>query len=256
MNSVPVSAVIISFNEENNIGRCIHSLKGVVDEIIVLDSGSGDDTVKIAESLGAKVFTHPFDGHIEQKNRAITYASNPYILSLDADEALDETLQQSIIKVKSNWTADGYTMNRSNQYCGRWMRHSGWYPDRKLRLWDSRQGRWGGINPHDRYEMDPGARIQHLNGDILHYTISDIKAHLKQLDYFTDISASEYYNKGKRTGILDLTLRPWYRFIRDYFFKGGILDGWQGFQVCIMSSFSTFLKYVKLRELEKKSCRT
>ena len=154
----PISVVIITFNEEKNIGRCLESVKNIADEIVVLDSFSTDKTEEICLQHGASFFQHPFDGHIEQKNRAITYATYPHILSLDADEVLSPELEQSIKAVKENWQADGYYFNRLTNYCGKWIRHCGWYPDRKLRLWDSRKGKWGGVNPHDKYMLEPNAK--------------------------------------------------------------------------------------------------
>ena len=137
---VQISAVIITFNEEKNIERCLQSLQGIVDEIVVVDSFSKDQTKSICEKYNVKFVEHAFEGHIEQKNYAITQASYPYVLSLDADEALDETLKSSILKVKKNWTHDGYSMNRLTNYCGSWIKHCGWYQDTKLRLWDARKG--------------------------------------------------------------------------------------------------------------------
>src|SRR5690606_7424734 len=139
-----------------NIERCLQSVTEVADEIVVLDSVSTDRTKEICLRYSAKFYEHPFDGHIEQKNRAITYASHPHILSLDADEALDAELIEEIKKVKRNFPKQGYYMNRLTNYCGHWVRHCGWYPDRKLRLWDSRCGKWTGINPHDRFELFDG----------------------------------------------------------------------------------------------------
>src|SRR6476620_7997347 len=153
---IKLSVVIITFNEERNIGRCLKSVKEVADEIVVLDSFSKDKTREICESHGARFIQHAFDGHIQQKNRAITFAAYPHILSLDADEALDETLIDSIKKIKQNFTKDGYYLNRLTNYCGHWVRHCGWYPDRKLRLADSRKGHWTGVNPHDKYELFEG----------------------------------------------------------------------------------------------------
>ncbi|MTI29248.1 glycosyltransferase family 2 protein, partial [Cytophagales bacterium RKSG123] len=148
-----ISAVIITYNEEKNIQRCLESLKGVVDEIVVVDSLSTDNTKKICEKFDVHFIENPFEGHIEQKNYAMGCARNDYVLSLDADEALSPKLKESILKVKENWTADFYSFNRLNNYCGQWIRHSGWYPDKKIRLWDRRKGKWGGKNPHDNVVM-------------------------------------------------------------------------------------------------------
>jgi glycosyltransferase involved in cell wall biosynthesis len=222
----------------------------VADEVVVLDSFSKDKTEEICRSLGASFYQHAFDGHIQQKNRAITYATSPYILSLDADEALDKKLVASILAVKKNWTHDAYEMNRLTNYCGKWIRHCGWYPDRKLRLWDSRKGAWTGINPHDRYEMQPGSTQKHIEGDILHYSYYTIAEHYKQVEYFTTISAKAYFEKGKRSGWLKMVLSPAVKFFRDYFIKLGILDGKYGFIVSRISAYATYLKYKKLRDLQ------
>lgn len=251
---INLSVVIITFNEEKNIARCIDSVKGIADEILVLDSYSTDETAKICIEKGVKYYQHAFDGHIEQKNRAITYASSPYILSLDADEALDKTLQKSISAVKKNWKCDGYTMNRLTNYCGKWIKHCGWYPDVKLRLWDSRKGSWKGINPHDRYELnEKNAKIAHLQGDILHYSYYTIADHIKQVNYFTDIAAQAYLKKGKKSNGLKVLFSPWIKFLRDYFFKLGILDGYYGFVISVISAHATFLKYVKLYRLQNEN---
>ena len=245
----PLSVVVITFNEERNIGRCLASVAAVADDIVVVDSFSTDRTEAIAREHGARFVQHAFEGHIEQKNWAVTQAAHPFILSLDADEAVDDRLLDSIRRGKDQ-NADGYTMNRLTNYCGTWIRHGGWYPDRKLRLWDSRKGRWTGINPHDRYEMDPGARIEHLPGDILHYSYTTIDDHRKQVDYFTSIAAKAYAKSGKRAGFVKSFLSPLAKFIGDYFFRLGFLDGRAGFTIARISAGATRLKYAKLRDLQ------
>jgi glycosyltransferase involved in cell wall biosynthesis len=244
----PLSVVIITYNEERNIGRCLASLMDIAEEVVVLDSFSTDGTEAIVRSHGARFEQHAFDGHIEQKNRAIGLASHPFVLSLDADEALDDVLRESIRKAKGS-TGDGYTMNRLTNYCGSWIRHGGWYPDVKLRLWDSRKGRWTGTNPHDRYEMDKGARLGHLAGDLLHFSYYSLGDHLKQVDYFTDIMAKELHTRGRRASWTKLLLSPASKFFGDYFIRLGLLDGWHGFVIAIISAHAAFLKYAKLREL-------
>ncbi len=247
---IPLSAVIITFNEEKNIARCLDSLKGIADDIVVVDSFSTDHTESICKSKGVRFIRHPFEGHIQQKNWAITQAKFPHILSLDADEALDEALIKAILEVKVNWTHSGYYMNRLTNYCGKWIRHCGWYPDRKLRLWDSRKGQWTGTNPHDRYELMAGDKdTAQLNGDILHYSFYTIEQHLKQVDYFTDISSKALYTKGKKANVLHLIINPVIKFLRDYVFKLGFMDGYYGFVVCKISAKATYLKYAKLRVL-------
>lgn len=247
---IPISAVIITFNEEKNIERCILSLQGVVDDIVVVDSFSTDRTKEICLNHQVRFVEHVFEGHIQQKNWAITQAKYPHVLSLDADEALDEKLKKSILNVKENWRANGYTMNRLTNYCGHWVRHCGWYPDTKLRLWDARLGSWGGVNPHDKYMMhDKNAQLIQLEGDILHYSYYSLDDHYKQVEYFTTILAKAQYELGKKAPLLVLYTSPIVKFFKDFCLKKGFLDGRTGFQICRISAFATFTKYKKLRAL-------
>ena len=246
----PLSVVIITYNEEKNIGRCLDSVRDVADDIVVLDSFSTDRTREICESKGARFIQHKFDGHIEQKNRAITFAQYPHVLSLDADEALSGELIRSILEVKKNWKHDGYYMNRLTNYCGKWIYHCGWYPDRKLRLWDSRKGRWGGVNPHDKYEMNEGDKATGgLKGDILHYSYYTLDDHYRQVNYFSEIAAKAYFKEGKRAGAVKRYLSPAGRFISNYILNLGFLDGSAGFTISRISAYATYLKYKKLKEL-------
>jgi glycosyltransferase involved in cell wall biosynthesis len=255
--SVPaISAVIITYNEERNIERCLRSLEGVADEIVVLDSFSEDARQDLCRKAGAKVFQHAFDGHIEQKNRAITYASNPHVLSLDADEALDPELKESILLAKRDFQKDGYYMNRLTNYCGHWVRHAGWYPDRKLRLWDSRKGRWTGTNPHDRYELFGGDKhAGHLAGNILHYSYYSVADHYRQVDYFTEIASRAYYKKGVKSSLWKRIMNPAAKFVNHYLLKRGFLDGVAGWRISTISAYATWLKYKKLQGLYRKSTR-
>ena len=237
---VKLSVVIITYNEEKNIARCINSVKEIADEIVVLDSFSKDKTKEICLNLGVQFFEHAFDGHIQQKNRAISYASNEHILSLDADEALDETLVKSILSVKNNFEFDGYYMNRLTNYCGNWVKHCNWYPDKKLRLWDSSKGHWTGINPHDKYELFEGDKnASHLKGDILHYSINSIEDHYKQVEFFTTIASKAYFAKGKKAPFYKLIVNPIAKFIDHYLLHLGFLDGKTGYLVSRISAYAT-----------------
>lgn len=249
---IQLSVVIITFNEEKNIERCLNSVKAVADEIVVVDSFSTDRTKEICLKRQVKFIEHKFDGHIEQKNWAITQASSPYILSLDADEALTPELILEIKNIKNNWQFDGYKFNRLTNYCGKWIKHSGWYPDVKLRLWDSRNGSWKGTNPHDRYELNSDS-IKHIKKDILHYSYYNISDHIKQVNYFTEIAANAAFSEGKKSNIFNVLINPPVKFFRDYFFKLGFLDGYYGFIIAIISSHATFLKYAKLKQLSSKN---
>lgn len=250
---VKLSIVIITFNEEHNIERCILSVKDIADEIVVLDSFSTDKTQAICQKHNVQFFQHKFDGHIQQKNRAITFAKNKHILSLDADEALDETLIKSIKEVKSNFIKEGYYMNRLTNYCGHWVKNCGWYPDTKLRLWNSTEGHWTGINPHDKYELLEGDKnTEHIKGDILHYSFNSVKDHYKQVDYFTNISSIAYFEKKKKAPVYKLIVNPIATFLGHYFLNLGFLDGKAGYLISRISAYATYLKYKKLRALCKK----
>lgn len=244
-----ISVVIITFNEQKNIERCLKSVIKVADEIVVVDSFSTDRTKEICLNYNVVFIEHKFEGHIEQKNWAVSQAKNPHILSLDADECLSEELTGSILTAKENWKCEGYKMNRLTNYCGKWIKHCGWYPDAKLRLWDSRNGSWGGINPHDEYKMKEGSAIGFLDGDILHYSYYSIEEHIKQSDYFSTIAAKAYFTKGKKATVFHLIFSPLIKFIQSYFLKLGFLDGKYGFAICKISSLEKYHKYLKLRAL-------
>jgi glycosyltransferase involved in cell wall biosynthesis len=247
---IKLSVVIITYNEEKNIERCLSSVRDVADEVVVLDSFSKDKTEVICKRHHVKFFQHAFDGHIEQKNRAITYATNEYVLSLDADEALDEQLIESIRKVKADFQKDGYYMNRLTNYCGHWVRHCGWYPDKKLRLFDRRKGAWTGTNPHDKYELFQGDKnTGHLKGDILHYSYYSLDDHYRQVEYFTTIASKAYYQKGKKAKAYKLFVNPVSKFISHYFINLGFLDGIAGYRISKISAYATWLKYKKLQDL-------
>lgn len=238
-----LSVVIITFNEEAQLGRCLNSVKDIADEIVIVDSYSTDRTAEIAASYGAKFITHKFEGHIQQKNWAITQASSPFILSLDADEALDETLRKSILSAKENGNADGYSMNRLNFYCGKAIRSCGWYPDRKLRMWNSRKGSWGGRNPHDKFIMESDVKIEQLQGDILHNTYPTKEAFLQQIEKFAEISAKQLTERSYAYLFFKLLFSPLFKFVKTFFIKGGWKEAATGFFICRMQTKEVWLKY-------------
>jgi glycosyltransferase involved in cell wall biosynthesis len=244
-----ISVVIITFNEERNIVRCIRSVQGIADEVLVVDSHSTDRTCELAKDLGARLISHDWQGYAVTKNFANSQAKFDHILSLDADEALSDTLRQSILEVKEKWNADAFTMNRLTNYCGKWIRHCGWYPDRKLRLFDKNKGSWTGEIIHESVTMDSVVTIRHLKGDILHYSYYSLADHIRQAEKFTDLTALESYNKGKNASRLKILFAPKVKFLRDYLFNRGFLDGFYGYTVCRISSHATYLKYSKLMRL-------
>ncbi|MEM7108714.1 MAG: glycosyltransferase family 2 protein [Bacteroidota bacterium] len=250
-----ISGVIITYNEEHNLEECLNSIKDVVDEIIVVDSFSTDRTRAIAESFKVRFLEHKFEGHIQQKNYAVDLAENDWVLSLDADERLSDELKEAIKVIKSSVTdtkVGAYKCNRLSNYCGKWIKHSGWYPDTKIRLWNRRLGKWGGINPHDSVVLEAGVQMSKVKGDLLHYSYRTIDEHIDQMNKFSEIAAVEASAAGKMTNVLiHLVIYPALTFLKNYFVRLGFLDGYYGFIVCKNSAYYRFLKYVKLREKKR-----
>ena len=246
-----ISVVIITFNEETKLARCIESIKPVADEIVVLDSFSTDNTVKIALKAGAVVYQQTFHGYKEQKNAALHFASHDHILSIDADEALSVELIHSILIAKEKFTCNAYTMNRCNFFSGRFIRHGLWYPDKKIRLFDKRVAHWGGMNPHDKVILNGNTTVCHLEGDIFHYSFNSIAEYAKRNDEISNIAAMSLYKNGQHSGIRIL-INPVWRFIKSYFLKKGFLDGYPGFIIAKNTAAQAFMKYKKLNKLNRK----
>ncbi|MBI9038912.1 MAG: glycosyltransferase family 2 protein [Bacteroidales bacterium] len=250
---VKISVVIITLNEEKNISRCLDSVVDIADEILVVDSFSYDKTEEICKEYAVKFHQHKFESYIGQKNYALSLSKYFHVLSLDADEALSEELISSIKKTKQNWKADGYSMNRLANYCGQWIKHSGWYPDKKLRLFDKRKAQWGGVNPHDKIILQNDCTELQLNGDLHHYTYYTIDEHITQANKFSTIAANEIVNLNKKISIFNIFTKSIAKFLRNYFFKLGFLDGFYGFMICEITAFETFLKYAKAYKLNSAS---
>jgi glycosyltransferase involved in cell wall biosynthesis len=250
MKLIQISVVIITFNEERNIARCLDSVAEIADEIVVVDSFSKDRTKEVCSNYpSVRFLENPFKGHIEQKNFALDQAKFDIVLSLDADEALSENLKKSIWEVKRNMQFDAYEFNRLSNYCGDWIRHGSWYPDVKLRLFNRHKVRWQGINPHDKAELIVPGKVKHLKGDLLHYTYYTVDEHTRKLDYFSTLAAEAYFKKGKKAGIFQLLVNPSFAFFRDYILRRGFLDGYSGWLIARLTAFYTLQKYAKLRFL-------
>ncbi|MHC1706555.1 MAG: glycosyltransferase family 2 protein [Bacteroidales bacterium] len=247
-----ISVVIITFNEERNILRCIDSVTEIADEIIVIDSFSTDKTESICLEKGARFIKNPWPGYGAQKNFGNQQAVHDYILSLDADEALSLNLRTSIVALKDQQPqADAYAMNRLTNYCGHWIRHCGWYPDRKIRLFDRRKVKWNLELVHEDLEMEKNTTVGFLKGDLLHYSFYTSDDHLRQVDNYSTLVARQFFEKGKKASWLKMIISGPVRFVRDYFFRLGFLDGKAGFTVCRLSAKAARLKYSKLRKLWK-----
>jgi glycosyltransferase involved in cell wall biosynthesis len=244
-----LSVVIITLNEEKNLPRCLQAVKNVADEIVVVDSSSKDRTVAIAKEYGARVIDQPFMGYGRQKNFAVEQAGNDWILSLDADEVPTPELEASILKVKEQQACNAYELARLTNYCGKWVRHCGWYPDKKIRLFNRKAGAWQGDMIHERWEpTNKNEPIGELSGDLLHYSYYTIADHIKQIEKFTELSAREAVAKGKDAGLLKILFSPKWKFFTDFIIKLGFLDGYTGFLVCKYSAYANFVKYTKIRQ--------
>jgi glycosyltransferase involved in cell wall biosynthesis len=248
MTSKKITAAIITFNEERNIERCLTSLINCVDEIIVVDSFSTDKTEEICKKFNVTFVQHTFEGHIQQKNRALQLASNDWVLSLDADEALTEELKNSILTAKIETVFGGYKLSRLTNYCGKWVHYCGWYPDTKIRLVNKNTAKWQGVNPHDRLDVLDNSEIGHLKGDLLHYSYYTKEDHYKQIQYFGKIAANELVKKGKSASIVKVLVKTVAQFFKSFVLKRGFLDGKTGFLISIRSAYATFVKYTLVRK--------
>jgi glycosyltransferase involved in cell wall biosynthesis len=247
-----LSVVIITFNEEEHLEKCLASVSDIADEILVVDSFSTDNTLSICEQFGVRVIEQSFLGYKEQKNFALNQAKYDHILSLDGDEALSDELKASILETKSNWEFDAYYFNRKNNYCGQWIHHSDWYPEKKIRLFKKGSGSWQGINPHDTYVLNNPKNLGFLKGDLLHWIYRSYSEHNQKIEKFSTIAAQEYYKLGKTASVWTILYRSFWAFFKAYVLRRGFLDGFNGFMICWQTGQVTFLKYAKLRELYKK----
>ncbi len=267
---IKLSVVIISFNEERDIRRCLESVQGIADEVYVLDSFSTDGTEAICREFGARFEQHVFDGYVSQKNRATDRATYDHILSLDADEALSGRLKAQVAglkaqserfkaqgsRLKDKELFDGYVFNRRNNWCGRWMRFTTLYPDRKLRLFDRRKARWSGLDPHDFVKPEPGTRVTRIKGDLLHWAIHDLSEQRHKTEQFARISAKAYYDHGKRPGFLSEYTHAVWRWFREYCIRLGFLEGFAGWQIARYSALYAWRKYYYLRQLYGNQSKT
>jgi glycosyltransferase involved in cell wall biosynthesis len=248
---VKISAILMVQNEEEHLGRCLESVRGIADEIVIVDGFSTDKTEEVAKKFNARFIQHKFEGHIEQRNISIQEATYDHILVLDADEALSEELRKSILEVKENWQYDAYKFNRLSSYAGHWIRHGGWYPDRKLRLADRRKITWEGHNPHDEGFTIKGATLKHLKGDLMHYTYFSIRDHYERAYKYSEIMARAALDRGRKFSWFKLFFGPPFKFVKMYLLQKGFLDGFYGFLLAMVSSYSTFLKYTLMRVIVK-----
>jgi glycosyltransferase involved in cell wall biosynthesis len=246
-----VSAIVITKNEEKHIGACLESLS-FVDEIVLVDSNSDDQTVAIARKYTQKIFNIEWKGFGETKQFALEQASHDWILWIDADERISPELASEIKSaLEKDPSFSGYRMPRKAFFLGRWMRHGGWYPGYVTRLFRRERGRFDSAHVHERLHID--GPIGMLNAPILHYTDDSIHHYYEKFNNYTSLAAEELIKQGKHYSTLDLLFRPVFMFFKMYLFKAGFLDGLEGFQLAVFSSTYVFTKYAKLRELSRAS---
>lgn len=251
-----ISAVIICYNEAANISNCLHSLAGVADEVIVVDSGSSDGTQDMAKDLDATVYHRAFDDYATQKNWGHEKATHSWIISLDADESLSPELHTSLLALKKSApSATAFAMNRKNFLGDQAIHHGSWYPDRKIRLFQKTEAHWGNRNPHEVLQLEPGVAIKRLKGDILHKSHKDIQAFRKKNTHYAHLSAQEMWEKGKDLPLGIALVKAIFRFIKEYFLQSGFLDGKAGWQIALANAHYTWLKYYLAHELKKEHVR-
>jgi glycosyltransferase involved in cell wall biosynthesis len=246
-----VSAIIISFNEGERIAGCLKSLQGIVDEIVLVDNGSTDDTIAIAKQYGAKVFHQDWLGYGPQKNVAISHTSHNYILQIDCDERLDETLAQSILREKAKGLQGAYEIPFLHNYYGKFIRHGLQFPDKKLRLWNKQDFVWDNREVHESLLMPANYLVCKLKGFMLHYTYTTLAQHIAKSNRYSTEGANQLFAKDKNTHWWKIWASPFFTFLNAYFFKLGLLDGWHGFIIAVMESTTTFMKYAKLWEMNQ-----
>ena len=253
---LPVSVCIIAGNEAHRIGDTLKSVQGWTSEIVVvINEDVSDGTDKVVEAFGGKVFREPWRGFLNQKNSASDKCGQPWLLNLDADEVVTAELQKEIAAVIGREPSPyaAYEFPRCAFYCGRWIRHGDWYPDRVLRLWRRGDAKWGGIEPHTKLEVN--GKVGRLRADLLHFTNENITRQISKITFNHVAFVNRRRASGKSVGLFELGVRPPWRFLRAYFFRLGFLDGWQGFYIAKLSAFSTLTRYIMVREAEQEQAQ-
>ncbi|HTO37703.1 MAG TPA: glycosyltransferase family 2 protein [Brumimicrobium sp.] len=245
-----LTSTIITLNEERNIGRCIDALKKVSDEIIVLDSFSTDRTVDICKEKGVRIEQRKWEGYSNSKNYLNQLATHEYIFSVDADEVLDEELIQEVARIKKEGFEGVYSVNRLTNYCGTWIRHSGWYPDVKTRIFPKSKSHWSGAFVHEELIIEGQPKPKLLAGHLLHYSYYSKTEHRARADKYSALTAQKMFHQGKRVGPLKPYVSALGRFVAMYFIKAGFLDGKAGFTIARISAQSNVFKYKELRRLQ------
>lgn len=246
-----LSVVILTFNEEKNIERCIKSVLPLTSNVTLIDSYSSDNTQELASKLGVKIIEKEFEGFIKQRVFSIESASTDYVLALDGDEWLSQELQDEIKDILQNWTHDCYELNRLSRIGKKWIKHSKWFPDYKIRLLKRGTARCSGKSPHDTILANPGSQTKKLKGILYHHANDDFQERLTTINSHATVAAQYLFDQDTKANIFRIVGKPFFRFWIQFLIRGGFRDGYLGLFVCISDSFYVFQREIKLYELYK-----
>jgi hypothetical protein len=247
----PFSIVIVAKDSVDKIGRLLESLRGLSDDVIVCDTGSSDDTIGVSQRMGAQVHSIPWEGYGKSKNRAIGFARHDWILSMDSDEKVDPDLYKELQQWQPSGTNTVYQVLWKNFFAGQWIRHSDWGSSWKNRLFYKHTVGWDDAIAHEDVAGNEPLQFVKLKGYLEHYTFKDSREYASKMVHSAMITALKYHQKGKKAGIAKVVLSPFYSFIKTYLLKLGFLDGYKGWIIAVTTSYYTFIKYVRLRELNR-----
>jgi glycosyltransferase involved in cell wall biosynthesis len=250
-NRLPLSVSIIASNEEENLQRSFESLQGIAAEIIFVYNNCTDRSVEVAKQYEAICYEESWHGHRDQKNIALKKTTQPWVLCIDADEALSPQLRESIIQflmTQNTENINGATINRRTNFIGKWICHGDWYPDTNLRLIRNGKARWEGSREHDKLKVD--GKTTHLKGDLLHYSYPSLTTFINKIIYFSDIYLDRQLDAGKRWRLHNAIFRPLWRFFRAYFLRLGFLDGFPGFFIAASTAFNALVRHSRLYEYQ------
>ena len=254
--SLPISVTIVTLNEEVNLRRCLASLEGLVQEIVVVDSGSTDATLAIAATAGARIFHHAWQGFRDQKQFALQHCEHSWVLSLDADEELSPALREELRRFFADGSAQRYagaSFPRKVHFMGRWIRHGDWYPDRKLRLAQRERTHYEGSSAHDKMVLEEGLQALAMKGDLHHYSFKNSNHYISKINLFADGHLRDQVEAGRSWSLLATLTRPLWRFFRAYVLRRGFLDGFPGLWIAVSTAYQTFIRYSRLYEWQQQS---
>ena len=248
---MPLSVVIITKNEAHIIGTTLQSLQGITNDIVIVDSGSTDATLSIARQFGARIMETTWDGYGQNKNKGIEIAKHDWILNLDADEAIDETLKAAIVGLSLQDDNTVYNFKFKNFFCNKWIRFGEWSGDKHIRLFNRKAVKWNTAAVHEGLTLGSSNKVVLLPGNVLHYTTQHIDEYISKTIAYAKLNAQKYQLQGKQAGFFKLRVSPGLTFFQHYILRLGFLDGWEGYLIAKTTAWYTFLKYSFLKEMNK-----